>query len=101
MCNTKEELEKLIRKQRKASALKKKLDAKVKSLNAEIADYVLKKGEPGGSKGASFIVYGDDYKVSVIMITQNLWDGDKLKALLGDTVGEYQNPNTYPKVDIR
>ena len=101
MCKNKEELAKLVRKQRKASALKKKLDTQIKALNAEIAEYVLKKGELGGSKGTTYVVYGDDYKVSVIMVTQMLWDSDKLKNLLGDRVSEYQNPNPYPKVDIR
>lgn len=101
MCKNKEELAKLVRKQRKASALKKKLEDQVKSLNAEIAEYVLKKGEPSAANANSRVVFGDDYKVSVCIVTQNLWDGDKLKALLGSSVPQYQNPKVYPKVDIR
>ena len=101
MCKNKEELTKLVRKQRKASALKKKLEEQIKGLNAEISEYVLKKGEPSETNPDAHIVFGEDYKVSVCIVTQRLWDGEKLKALLGPSVPQYQNPKVYPKVDIR
>lgn len=100
MCNNKEELTKLVRKQRKATALKKKLEDRIDALNAEISEYVCKKGDPN-EKGTTFVVFGDDFKVSVCVITQYRWDNDKLKPFLGNSVRDYQYPNTYSKVDIR
>ena len=101
MCKNKDEFTKLVNRRRKANALKKKLEDKVKELDHEIIEYVTKKGEAGGKNGNSIIVFGDGYKVSVITITQHPWDGDKLKALLGDNAEQYQTVNVYPRVDIR
>lgn len=101
MCNNKDEFDKLVAKRRKANALKKKLEEQVKELDHEIIEYVTKKGEVGGKGGNSIIVFGDGYKVSVITIEQHPWDGDKLKALLGDRVDQYQTISVFPRVDIR
>lgn len=101
MCNTKSEFTKIVNKRRKAAALKKKLEAKVDKLDEEIIEYAKKKGEAGGKNGNTLIVFGDDFKVSVISITQHPWDGDKLRQLLGDDVSKYQGLNIYFRIDIR
>ena len=101
MLKNKDAFTKAVNKRRKATALKKKLDALIDSLDEEIIDYAQRKGEAGGKNGNSLIVFGEGYKVSVITITQHPWDGDKLKALLGDRVGEYQGINVYDRIDIR
>ena len=101
MCKNKDEFDKLIAKRRKANSLKKKMEKRVKELDQEIIEYVTKRGDAGGKNSNSFIIFGDGYKVSVIMIEQHPWDGDKLKTLLGDRVDQYQTISVFPRVDIR
>lgn len=101
MCNNKDELDVLVAKYRKLSALKKKIEESRKSVTDEIIDYATRKGTVGGKNNATLIVFGDGYKVSVITINNPVWDSDKLKGLLGDDYADYQKSSSYPKLDIR
>jgi hypothetical protein len=101
MCKNKAELDVLVAKKRKMSSLKKKLEAKLEAIDAEITAYAEAKGERGGKDQQTYIVYGDDYKVSCILITKYPFDNDKLKAFLGDKVADFQKVSSYRRVDIR
>lgn len=101
MCKNKAELDVLVAKKRKMSSLKKKLEAKISEIDNEIIAYAEAKGEVGGKDQQTYIVYGDGYKVSCILITQHPFDNDKLKAFLGDRVADFQKVSSYRRVDIR
>ena len=101
MCKNKNEFDQLVVQRMKANALKKKLEAKVEALDAEISEYIKNKGTPGGKDNKTLIIYGDGYKASLIEITQYNPDREKLKAYFGDEYVQYQKPNTYSRVDIR
>lgn len=101
MCKNKDELNTLVAKYRKLSALKKKIDTTRDGIKDEIIDYATRKGEKGGDNGTTLIVFGDGYKISVITIDKPAFDSDKLKALLGDKLSDYQKVSSYPKLDIR
>ena len=101
MCKNKEELNALVAKYRKLSALEKKVHAAREAIKDDIIDYANRKGEKGGKSGTTMIVIGDGYKVSVITMSNVVFDSEKLSELLGDKVSEYQKSSTYPKLDIR
>ncbi len=101
MCKNKDELNKLVAKYRKLTALEKKVKTAREGIKDEIIDYANRKGEKGGKKGTTMIVIGDGYKISVITMSNVVFDSEKLAALLGDKVSEYQKSSTYPKLDIR
>ena len=101
MCKTKDELNKLVARKRKLSALKKKLDAQLKDVDNDIIEYVVAKGEKGGKNDNSLIVFGDGYKVSYITTISHPLDNDKIKALLGDRIAEYQTTKSSNKLDVR
>lgn len=101
MCKNKAELNELVAKYRKLTATKKKIDEELSGIKDDIIEYAVAKGTKGGKDNTTLIVFGDGYKVSVITINQPLYDGAKLKALLGDKLPEFQKINTYPRVDIR
>ena len=101
MCNNKSELDALVAKKRKLNSLKKKLEARITEIDTEITEYAEAKGERGGKDNSTYIVYGDGYKVSCILITQHPFDGDKLKKFFGDKISDFQKTNIYRRVDIR
>jgi len=101
MCKNKDEFSKIVRKRRRAVALKKKLESWIDKMDDEIIKYAHAKGVKGGKDNNTLIVFGDDYKASVIMITQHPWDGDKLRKYLGDNISQFQKTSTFSKVDIR
>lgn len=101
MCKNKAELNELVEKHRKLTAKKKKIEEELSEVKTEIIEYVVAKGEKGGKNGTTLIVFGDGYKASVITINNPVFDSEKLKALLGDDLPNYQKQNTYPKLDIR
>lgn len=101
MCKNKDELNVLVAKRRKLASIKKKVEERLKDIDHEIIEYAQAKGEKGGKDQNTYIVFGDSYKVSCIIVTQHPLDGDKLKALLGDKITEFQKTNTYSKLDIR
>lgn len=101
MCKNKDELNKLVARRRKLKALEKKIEKELDLLDEEIIQYAKAKGSVGGKDNNTLIVFGDDYKVSVIEITQHPWDGDKLKDYLGDNITDFQKTNIYSRIDIR
>lgn len=101
MCKTKKELNELVHQHQKLSAEKKKIEERLKKVNDEIIEYAQKKGEKGGKGGNTYIVFGDDYKVSCIIVTQYRYDSKKLDAYLEDLASQFKNPTTFPKLDIR
>lgn len=101
MCKNKEEFNKLVAKRRKLKALEKKIKAELEIVDEEIIHYAQEKGTEGGKDNNSIIVFGDNYKVSIINITQHPFDGDKLKEYFGDNISQYQKTNTYKRIDIR
>lgn len=100
MCKNKSELDKLVAKYRKCTALKKKLEKQLSELSEDITEYVISKGVKGGTNGCTLIVLGDDYKVSYITSSKTGFDNDKVKALLGDSLPEYQKVTVYHKLNI-
>ena len=101
MCKNKDELNQLVARRRKISALKKKLEAQIKDLDHDIIEYVVAKGEKGGKDDNTLIVFGDGYKVSYITVISHPLDNDKVKALLGDRITEFQTEKSSNKLDIR
>jgi hypothetical protein len=101
MCKNKTELNDLVAKRRKLSALKKKIDEQIKNIDHDIIEYVVAKGELGGKDNNSLIVFGDGYKVSYITVIQHPLDSDKVKEFLGDQLPEFQTVKTSTKLDIR
>jgi len=100
MCKNKEEFNKLVARRRKLKALSKKIDSQLDALDEEIISYAKAKGTKGGKDNNTFIVFGDDYKVSVIQITQHPFDSDKLKQFFGENITQYQKTNTFPRITI-
>jgi len=100
MCKTKKELDKLVVKKRKLSVLKKKIDAALDKINDEIEAYAKAKGTLGGEKKNTYIVYGDDYKVSCVIVSSARLDEAKIKEFFGDKVSDYQKTITYPRIYI-
>lgn len=101
MCKNKAEFTELVEKYRKLSTQKKQAETALKSVKADMEEYIKAKGTPGGKDGMTLIVFGDGYKVSLIPIDSPIFDGDKLRALLGDSLADYQKPNCYSKIDVR
>lgn len=101
MCKNKDELNALVAKRRKLSALKKKIEAQVKEIDHDIIEYVVAKGEQGGKDNNTLIVFGDGYKVSYITVVQHPLDSDKVKEFLGDQLPDFLTVKTSSKLDIR
>ena len=101
MCKTKKELNELVAKYQKLTTEKKKIEDKLDAVKADIEEYVRDKGQKGGKNGATLIVFGDDYKVSLVPIPNLRWDDDKLKAFFGDNYNQYKTPHPYDRLDIR
>ena len=101
MCTTKMELNELVAKRRKLAATKKKIEDQIKSIDHDIIEYVVAKGEKGGKNNSSLIVFGDGYKVSYITLTSHPLDNDKVKEFLGDRIIEFQVEKNSKKLDIR
>lgn len=101
MCKNKSELNELVAKRRKMSALKKKLDDRIKDIDHDIIEYVLAKGERGGKDNNSLIVFGDGYKVSYITVISHPLDSDKVKAYFGDDLEQFLTEKMSNKLDIR
>ena len=101
MCKNKAEFTELVAEYRKLSVLKKRAESDLDAVKVEMEEYIRAKGVPGGKDGMTLIVFGDDYKVSLIPIDSPVFDGDKLRALLGDRLAEYQKPKVYSKIDVR
>ena len=101
MCKNKTEFNALVAEYRRLSAQKKKAENDLKAVKADMEEYIRAKGVPGGKDGLTLIVFGDGYKASLIPIDSPIFDGDKLKALLGDSIAQYQKPNIYSKIDVR
>jgi hypothetical protein len=101
MCKNKVEFTELVAEYRKLSAQKKKTEDALKVVKADMEDYIKAKGTPGGKNGLTLVVFGDGYKVSLIPIENPVFDSEKLKALLGEHLAEYQKSNCYSKIDVR
>jgi len=101
MCKNKDEFTKLVARRRKLKALERKIEAELDKIDAEIIKYAQAKGSKGGKDNKTLIIIGDNYKVSVIEITQHPFDGAKLKEYFGDDISKYQKTNTYNRIDIR
>jgi len=101
MCKNKAEFTELVAEYRKLSAQKKKAESDLKAVKADMEEYIRAKGVPGGKDGMTLVIFGDGYKVSLIPIDSPIFDGEKLRALLGDSLAEYQKPNVYSKIDVR
>lgn len=101
MCKNKAEFTELVAEYRKLSAQKKKAESDLKAVKADMEEYLKAKGVPGGKDGLTLVVFGDGYKVSLTVGDKTTFDGDKLKALLGDDLCEYQKSTPYSKIDVR
>ena len=101
MCKNKEELTALVAKRRKLDAKKKDIEDKIKTINAEIIEYVLAKGTVGGKDNNTLIVIGDGYKISYITVISHPLDGDKIKEYLGDKLPDFLTVKSSNKLDIR
>ena len=101
MCKNKEELNRLVAKRMKLKALNKKIEDKLDDIDAEIIAYAKAKGAPGGKDNKTLIIYGDNYKVSLIEITKLTPDSDKLKTIFGADYDSILKASTYPRLDIR
>ena len=101
MCKTKAEFTELVAQFRDLSAKKKKIETKLNAVKAEMTEYILAKGDPKCEGSLTLIVFGDGYKASLIPLNNVTYDGDKLKALLGEDVSMYQNITPYTRIDVR
>ena len=101
MCKNKDELNVLVAKRRKLSALKKKIDAKLKDVDKDIIEYVIAKGISGGKDNNTLIVLGEGYKISYITVIKHPLDSDKVKAYLGDSIDQFLTESISNKLDIR
>ena len=67
MCKNKEELTAQITRYRKLTAASKKLEAELKAVKDDIMEYVSVKGKPKEEGSTTLVVFGDGYKVSVML----------------------------------
>lgn len=101
MCKNKLEFTAAVARYRKLSAEKKKVEAELGLIKADMEEYIKKKGVPGGKNGLSLVVFGDGYKVTLIPLENVTYDGDKLKAVLGPDLEQYKRIKPYSKIDVR
>lgn len=101
MCKNKEELNSQIERYRKLTATVKKLETELDAVKDDIMDYVNSKGKPKCEGSSTLVVFGDGYKVSVIIANNSVFDTDKLKAALGEDLSAYKKNKSYPKLDVR
>lgn len=101
MCKNKEELNAQIARYRKLTATSKKIEAELSEVKDDIMAYVNAKGKPKEEGSPTLVVFGDGYKVSIIIANNTTFDSDKLKAALGEDLSPYKKNTTYPKLDIR
>ena len=101
MCKNKLEFTAAVARYRKLSAEKKKVEAELALIKADMEEYIKKKGVPGGKKGLSLVVFGDGYKVTLIPLVNVTYDDDKLKAVLGPDLEQYKRIKPYSKIDVR
>ena len=101
MCKNKKELDEAVAKFTRLTAEKKKAEAELTKVKAEIAEYAKAKGEKGGKDGNTYIVFGKNYKISCIPIEQEKFDGDALRVYLGDFLPAFLKKSMYWRIDIR
>ena len=102
MCKTKSEFKELVEKFRKLTAKQKKIEQDLSEVKADMAEYILAKGIKSEKSKNTFIVFGDDFKVSYIIMTRQDFDTKKLNEFFGDRAIEFKKaPITYPRFDIR
>lgn len=100
MCMTKDELDKMVAKRRKLTATKKKIDERLKAVDAEIIEYAKAKGALGGQNGTTLIVFGDGYKISYQTNIKHPLDKDALEKLLGAELEKYKKVSVESKLVI-
>jgi len=101
MCNNKQEFSEKVERYRKLTATAKKIDSELKAVKDEMMAYVNAKGKPKEEGSTTLVVFGDDYKVSVIITNNSTFDTDKLKAILGDDLSAYKKTSSSPRLDVR
>ena len=101
MCNNKQEFDQLVGKYRELTADKKKLEAKLDALKEDMKEYITHKGKKKSEDSDVLVVFGEDYKASLIPVLNPRWDDDKLKAHFGDKYEEYKTPHPYDRIDVR
>jgi len=101
MCKNKAEFTKLVAEYRTLTAEKKKLDASLDTIKNDMEEYLKAKGKPKEEGSLTLVVFGDDYKVSLIPLENITYDGTKLKAVFGDAITEYQKVKPYNRIDVR
>ena len=101
MCKNKEELGVQVERYRKLTAASKKIETELATIKDDIMAYVNAKGKPKAEGSTTLVVFGDDYKVSVIIANNSVFDTDKLKEALGDDLSSYKKNKPYPKLDVR
>ena len=101
MCKNKEELSAQIIRYRKLAAESKKIETELTAVKDDIMTYVKAKGKPKAEGSSTLVVFGDGYKVSIIIANNATFDTDKLKAALGEDLSPYKKNTTYSKLDVR
>lgn len=101
MCKNKKELDEAVAKFTRLTAEKKKAEAELTKVKAEIAEYAKAKGQKGGKDGNTYIVFGKNYKISCIPIEQEKFDGNALRSYLGDFLPAFLKKSLYWRIDIR
>lgn len=101
MCKNKAEFTALVEEYRKLSAQRKKIETTLDAVKAGMEEYILSKGKPKEEGSFTLVVFGDDYKVSLIPLENVSYDGKKLCELLGPNIVDYQKVKTYNRLDVR
>ena len=101
MCKNKEELAAQITRYRKLTATSKKIEAELSEVKDDIMAYVNAKGKPKSEGSTTLVVFGDGFKVSVIITNKPTFDTDKLKEALGEDLSAYKKNTSYPRLDVR
>lgn len=101
MCKNKAEFDKLVIEYRILSTMKKKVEERLKKVKPDMEKYLRAKGKPSGKNGKSLVIMGDGYKVTLSESERKLFDGDKLGALLGPDLPQYQKSSIITKIDVR
>ena len=100
MCKNKKELDQFVAKYRELTATQKLIDEQMKSIKAEIKEYAVKKGKPSGKDNLTLVVFGEDYKISYTTVKSTSLDSDKVKALLGDSLPQFQKESVSNRLSI-
>lgn len=102
MCKNKAEFTALVAKYRELTTEKKKIEASLDSVKADMEEYLKAKGTPKAEGSLTLVVFGDGYKVSLIPLENVSYDGKKLKAIFGEeAVKQCQNTKPYNRIDVR